>query len=193
MEVAVLDTSVLFPLLLRDALLDLALARLYVAHWSADILDELARNLVKRGQSTEEQAAKLVAAMNAVFPGALVTGYEQRIPAMTNHPNGRHVLAAAVEIGASVIVTANLRDFRPGALEPHGLVARSPDVFLGELAATQPARVATVLQKQAARYRMPAMSPARADEGPCADAGCSAGRRRVVDRADHNEDRHARQ
>jgi predicted nucleic acid-binding protein len=158
MEIAVLDTSVLFPLLLRDTLLDLAQARLYVVHWSPDILDELARNLVKRGQSTEEQAARLVAAMNRVFPGALVTGYEHRIAAMTNHPKDRHVLAAAVEIGATVIVTTNLRDFRPAALEPHNLMARSPDAFLGELATRQPARVATVLREQAARYRSPAMT-----------------------------------
>ena len=158
MEVAVLDTSVLFPFLLRDALLDIALARLYVAHWSPGILDELSRNLVKHGQSTEQQAARLVVAMNKVFPSALVTGYEPRTPAMTNHPKGRHVLAAAVEIGATVIVTTNLRDFRPAALEPHNLVARSPGAFLGGLAVTQPARVAAVLRKQAARYRTPPMS-----------------------------------
>jgi hypothetical protein len=96
--------------------------------------------------------------MNEVFPGALVTGYEHRILAMTNHPKDRHVLAVAVEIGATVIVTANLRDFQPPALEPHNLAARSPDAFLAEFAATQPARVAAILRKQATRYRTPAMT-----------------------------------
>ncbi len=89
--------------------------------------------------------------MTTVFPGASVTEYEHRIPAMANHPKDRHVLAAAVEVGAGVILTRNLRDFRPDAREPHDLVARSPEDFLGELAATQPAQVATVLRKQAAR------------------------------------------
>jgi hypothetical protein len=40
---------------------------------------------------------------------------------MTNHPKDRHVVAAAVECGAHVIVTSNLKDFPPAALLKCGL------------------------------------------------------------------------
>ena len=42
------------------------------------------------------------------------------IPAMTNHPKDRHVLAAAARAGAKVMVTYNLKDF------PSSSLARMP-------------------------------------------------------------------
>lgn len=44
--------------------------------------------------------------MRTAFPDARVTGHEPLIPAMTNHPKDRHVLAAAAHADAAVIVTA---------------------------------------------------------------------------------------
>lgn len=46
--VAVLDANVLYPRYVRDTLLRMAEADLYSARWSADILAELSRNLLKR-------------------------------------------------------------------------------------------------------------------------------------------------
>lgn len=96
--------------------------------------------------------------MNRVFPGAPVADYESRIPEMTNHPKDRHVLAAAVQARADVIVTLNLRHFRFSALEPHRLIARSPDQFLTSLVISSPRLVRTILSEQAAGYRSPAIS-----------------------------------
>lgn len=157
-QVGLLDTSVLFPQALRDTLLDLASAQLYVVRWSAAILEELGRNLVEHDRCSETQAARLGAAMNRVFPGASVADYESRIPEMTNHPKDRHVLAAAAHARADVIVTMNLRHFQSSALAPHRLIAHSPDQFLSSLVASNPRLVRTTLSEQAAGYRSPAIS-----------------------------------
>ncbi|MFE3428638.1 PIN domain-containing protein [Streptomyces sp. NPDC059171] len=109
MQRVLLDTCVLYPNYLRDTLLRLAEAELYEPLWSADILDELTRNVAERigGQ----RAKGLVDVMAGAFPESLVSGYAALIPAMTNDPKDRHVLAAAIGGHAHAVVTLNLRDF----------------------------------------------------------------------------------
>ncbi|MEQ1572523.1 MAG: hypothetical protein ABMA64_43285 [Myxococcota bacterium] len=48
-----LDANVLLPFTLRDTLLRAAAADLYQAYWSDEILDEVARNLVATGTTTD--------------------------------------------------------------------------------------------------------------------------------------------
>lgn len=146
----VLDANVLFPLILRDTLLRAAEAATYQVYWSEEILEEVRRNLVGTGTTTEEQAARLVATMRAAFPEALVTGYERLVPAMPNEPDDRHVAAAAVKAGAQVIVTSNLKDFRS---LPEGLEAQSPDEFLCNLFDLDPDGFAERLRAQAAAMK----------------------------------------
>ncbi|MEV4288812.1 hypothetical protein AB0K40_25170 [Nonomuraea bangladeshensis] len=45
-------------------------------------------------------------------------------------PDDRHVLAAAIKVGAGVIVTSNLRDFPAEHLAPWNIEAQSPDDFV---------------------------------------------------------------
>ena len=72
--------------------------------------------------------------MGAAVPEAVVTGYERRIEALAlPDPDDRHVLAAAIEAKADVIVTFNERDFPGEALRPHGMQATEPDAFVMEL------------------------------------------------------------
>lgn len=67
-------------------------------------------------------------------PKCLVSGYEARIPDLQlPDPNDRHVLAAAIEAGATVIVTFNLSDFPRFSLQPYGIRAVPPDTFLETL------------------------------------------------------------
>lgn len=106
------DTCVLYPAARRDTLLRFAEAGFYRPHWSDQITDELARNLIKRRGLTSDQTQKLVAVMNEAFPEARVTGYQPLIDAMPNHPGDRHVLAAEVKSRSQVIVTSNLKHFR---------------------------------------------------------------------------------
>jgi hypothetical protein len=69
---------------------------------------------------------------------------------MGNHPGDRHVLAAAVSAGATIIVTSNVRHFPARALRPHGVAARTPDQFLGDLLAADPAGMRALLVAQGA-------------------------------------------
>ncbi len=104
--IAILDANILFPMVLCDLLIRAALEGIYRAYWSQLILDEMARNLVIQGRTTPEGAQWRCANMQGALPEALVLGYEARIAEMTNDPKDRHILAAAVHVGASVIVRA---------------------------------------------------------------------------------------
>lgn len=108
--------------------------------------------------TTDAQADALVTKMRANFPESPVSGYEPLIPAMTNHPKDRHVLAAAVAVHARVIVTSNLRDFPRDALAPHGIEALSPDEFLTSLFDEDPPLVLTLVRWQAAALTRPPQS-----------------------------------
>ena len=148
----VLDACVLFPYSLRDTLLRAAAADFYQLYWSAEILDEVRRNLVKTGTTTDDRAAALVAQMESFFPEATVSSYESLTAAMKNDPKDRHVAAAAVKAGAQVIVTSNLKDFYD---LPEGVEAQSPDDFLCNLFELDPERMCELVRQQAADMRKP--------------------------------------
>ncbi len=148
----VLDANVLFPFTLRDTLLRAAEAGVYQLYWSETILEEVRRNLVATGTTTEEQSSRLVIVMREAFPDALVTGYESLIDSMPNDPKDRHVVAAAVKAGAQVIVTSNLKDFRE---LPDGIEAQSPDEFLCNLLDLEPSGIVARLKAQAAGMKRP--------------------------------------
>ncbi|MET7874106.1 PIN domain-containing protein [Streptomyces cyaneofuscatus] len=151
MQRVVLDTCVLYPNYLRDTLLRLAEAELYEPLWSADILDELARNVAERIGSLK--AKGLVDAMAGAFPESLVTGYAALLSAMTNDPKDRHVLAAAVGGDAHAVVTLNLKDFPAAAAEPYGIEVLHPDDFLLDMLDLAPVEMKAVLRTQLSSYR----------------------------------------
>jgi predicted nucleic acid-binding protein len=128
---AVLDACVLYPIGLRDVLLDVAIElELFRPLWSASILEEMERNLVSNGVCSPDQAARLRTNLNAVFPDAEVTDYEDVIDEMQNHPKDRHVLAAAVVAEAEIVVTSNIKDFPTSACDAVGVRILHPDDFL---------------------------------------------------------------
>src|SRR5207302_1734128 len=130
-------------------------------HWTDEILDEVRRNLVETGRSTEAQAQRLVQEMKTHFPEATVQGYSRLVASMTNDPKDRHVLAAAVRSQSQVIVTQNLRDFPDKALAPFSIEAQSPDLFLTYLFGLAPETMTQIVIEQAADLRKPPMSVER--------------------------------
>lgn len=150
---AVLDTNVLVPASLRDTLLRAAEVGLYEPLWTVQILEELRRTLVSNDLTTPEGADRLMAAMQASFPAGHVYGHEPLINQMPNDPKDRHVLAAAVSSGASIIVTLNLRHFRANELSPFSIAAETPETFLSMLFDRNPSDIMTILTDQAASLR----------------------------------------
>jgi len=149
----VLDANVLFPFSLRDTLLRAAERGLFQLYWSQEILAEARRNLVASAQIREEQADRLFSMMADAFPEAMVTGHEALVPVMKNDPKDRHVVAAAVKVGAQVIVTNNLRDFHD---LPEGVEVQSAGEFLCNLFDLAPDVMVDLLTAQAAALRKPA-------------------------------------
>ncbi|WP_290691191.1 MULTISPECIES: PIN domain-containing protein [unclassified Haematobacter] len=130
--VAIYDACILYPFHLRNVVVQAAVDGLVDAHWTEAIHDEWIRNLLANtpGLPPEHlQATKQL--MKVAVPEATVTGYERHIHTVSlPDPDDRHVAAAAIEAGASMIVTWNLRDFPVAELRKHGLARQSPDAFL---------------------------------------------------------------
>lgn len=147
-----LDTNVIFPPVLRDTLLRCAQAGMFEVCWSPEILNELERNLLARSRMDERQVRRLFIAMANAFPDALVGGFERHIPFLRNDPKDRHVVAAAVEAGATAVVTFNVRDF---AVMPDGIIALAPTDFLLQLLGEYSAELLQVLREQANHARQP--------------------------------------
>lgn len=124
------DACVLYPATLRDLLIELAVSRLFLAHWTDTIHDEWTRNLLERRtdlKSTQlERTRKL---MDNAVPGSLIGGFEPIIPTLNlPDPNDQHVLAAAIH----------------------------PDAFVTHWLETHPVKVTNAIQAARTRMRNPA-------------------------------------
>jgi len=147
----VLDACVLANFSLCDTLLRLAEeSALYEPRWSAEIMAETVRTLESKLGWPAGLASYFQSELISHFGDAWVTGYEPLVSRMANDEKDRHVLAAAVSCGASIIVTLNLRHFQKTHLEPWGVVALHPASFLGTLCRQHPRVVMTKLREQAA-------------------------------------------
>lgn len=164
--VALLDANVLYAASVRDLLLRLAQADLLAPQWSDEIHNEWATNLLRNRPDLQPEAvARTRALMDLAFPLANVREYECHLPSINlPDPGDAHVLAAAIECGADVIVTYNTSDFPPGALVPYGIEALHPDDFVCRLVAANPATVRKVVADYRAKLRKP---PKTADEYLC--------------------------
>ncbi len=161
--IALLDACVLYPAALRDFFLHLAVEDLYRPKWTEAIHDEWIRNvLAARPDLRREQLERTRVLMNTHADDSVVGGYESLIESLNlPDPSDRHVLAAAIHGGADVIVTFNLRDFPPSALELHDLEAVHPDHFVCQLLDAAPAEVCAAACRQRAMLVSP---PKSADE-----------------------------
>jgi len=153
------DANVLYPSLLRDLLIRVAQARLVRARWTDQILDEVFGNLVNnRPDLDPEQLARTRTLMNEAIPDVLVRGYEPLIPSLDlPDSDDRHVLAAAIKIGAQTIVTNNLKDFPAERLAPWDIEASSADEFLHAMVDLNPKVVFGVVQRMADSRTRPPM------------------------------------
>jgi predicted nucleic acid-binding protein len=147
----VLDACVLAPMPLCDTLLRCAESpALYRVAWSAETLREVVRTLMKFGYSAR-QAERRITAMQEAFPEACVSLSEQELAAAPEipDPGDRHVVAAAIEVGAEDIVTFNERHFPWEVLRSLRIYAKSPNSFLCDQFHRDADRVLAALHAQA--------------------------------------------
>ena len=138
-----LDANVLYPFHLRNLLVQLGVDLILIPRWTRRIHDEWVRNLVATGRVLPERLSRTLSIMERVLPGADVPGWERRLPEVPAlpDPDDRHVVAAALDAPAPVILTLNLRDFPAPILAPLGLAAEHPDAFLCKLFGADPEAV----------------------------------------------------
>jgi predicted nucleic acid-binding protein len=155
--VVVYDANVLYPAQLRDLLMRIAVNDLVRAHWTEDIQDEWTRNLLDdRDDIGRDELERTRALMNQALPDASIEGYTDAIETLTlPDPDDRHILAAAIHVGAEAIITFNLDDFPVDRLDPFAITAVDPDSFVKFLFDENPARVI----KTAAQHRSSLQNP----------------------------------
>lgn len=130
---AVLDTNVIYPVIIRDLLFWFAHYDLYTPKWSHHIFDEWKDVMQRKGVSPEE-SEKRVQKANLAFPDALVQNYENLIDHLElPDEKDRHVLAAAIKTNAHVIVSNNIKDFPEVVLDCYGLKIKTADDFLTDI------------------------------------------------------------
>jgi hypothetical protein len=148
---AFLDANVIRGQLTTDIMLTLAAERLYRPKWSPEVQAEAIRN---RPPGVSEQAVNgRFAQMHKVFPAANTTGYEQLAPQMRADEKDKHVLAAAVQSKADVLVTENIKDFDPPSNGSHAMKVERTSEFLNRVLDDNPGKVVTALQKMVDRNR----------------------------------------
>lgn len=128
---AVLDANVLYGGLHRHIALSLAQADLYRPAWSSEILDEFERNLAKRIDPAK--AKRQLELIKLSFPDSEVTvkgALVEQIELVDL--DDRHVVAAAIQTQAALIVTDNLKHFSKERLEEYDIVAVSADQFFSD-------------------------------------------------------------
>lgn len=133
---------------MRETVLAIAKSGCFTPKWSARILEEWARATHKLGAGQEAIARGEIALLRAQWPDAEVPAnndLEQTLylPDVAD----RHVLAAAIDSNADVLMTMNLRDFPTQTLAEFQILPRHPDAILRDLFAQHPAQIARAVEQ----------------------------------------------
>lgn len=154
MVVAVVaDADTLFGATTRGLLIHLDYQGLIQLHWSALILDEMSRALVRTGRKPDQAAAsKHEALMRAALPQAEVPAADvqaqfKAVAWAMRSAKDTHVAACAHVLQARryypntavvSLITKNVRDFGVKKLATLGIDIQRPDAFLRKLIAENP-------------------------------------------------------
>lgn len=163
----ILDACVLYPAVVRDAAMRLALTDLFKARWTDEIHDEWITALLRE---TKEDGSQKFSKdilhrtrdlMDKGVRDAKVTGYEYIIPAIElPDPDDRHVVAAAIHSNANAIITYNLKDFPQEYLEKNfNLEIIHPDDFFRSQLDLNTGVAVKAFQSQFLSLKKPPLTP----------------------------------
>jgi predicted nucleic acid-binding protein len=154
-----IDTNVLIPFYSKDFFLELGSRGLSI-HWSRSIEAEFRRVWARLYPERAAQAADILMLMRIAVPDWRAPESRHVLEAAKlPDPADRHILAAAVGVGAQVIVTRNLRDFPPSGVAPYDVEARTPDRVLCDLFDDRPDLVLAAAAAMRARLKRPPQTP----------------------------------
>ena len=117
---ALLDANVLYPARLRDLLVRLAIAGLYQARWSEQILEECFANLIAdRPDLPVDRMQRTRHLLGVAVPDAVVADYQHLIATLElPDPDDRHGLAAALVARAASWLPRTSPTSLPGRCRP---------------------------------------------------------------------------
>lgn len=143
---ALIDANVLAESAVSDLLLRLAEGgHAFSPRWTDRIWQETHRTMVQRLGWSDSIAVRRIEAARAAFPEALLVGFEHREAECRNHPEDRHVLAAALHFHVPAIITMNVRDFPAKSLLPWKGNIVDPSDFLSQQFVEDSQTVRTIL------------------------------------------------
>ena len=148
---AFLDACVLYPPVMREALLAAARQGLFVPLWSNRVFSEWTHAAGRDGAVNAAMVEGEIALLKAHWPDAMVASPGDAPDLWLPDPADIHVLAAARAGAADVIVTMNLKDFPKGELSVQGLSAVHPDAFLRRFIEDEPEKMRVALGELAAK------------------------------------------
>ena len=151
---AFFDTCTLYGATLNDLILWVAEGGAFRPLWSEGVMSELKKSLVEDGND-QDLIENRLDQMRAVFPDAMVDGYQARIDGMTCDPKDRHILDAAVRANAEVLVTFNVKHFPDSSVEGYEIEIVHPDDFLLDQLDLYPKLVVDSLVRLTTLYRAP--------------------------------------
>jgi predicted nucleic acid-binding protein len=130
--VVVYDANALYGNTLRDLLIRIGISGMVHAKWTNEILDEMLENLGKnRPDIRPETLERLRDLINNSIRDCLVENYSSLIEGLDlPDPDDRHVLAAAIKVGAQVIVSSDKGGFPAKYLENWDIEKKEPDEFV---------------------------------------------------------------
>jgi predicted nucleic acid-binding protein len=157
-----MDADVLVDAQVRDLFLRMAEADLIDVCWSRQIPDETRQALTTKLHLTTAASDKLLGALQAAFPTAVVHGFDHLVGKLAlPDPDDRHVLAAAIHGECDLLVTNNVKDFPEeavAAIRGADIAIVSVDDALREFVVIFGDRLASVVAAQVAALRNPPMT-----------------------------------
>ncbi|SMO99766.1 PIN domain-containing protein [Paracoccus laeviglucosivorans] len=121
---------------------------------------EFERHFLRLKPGQQEFFMRLKNAMGRAFPEALINEDAQIMASLAlPDTDDRHVLAAAIQTSAGVIVTRNLKDFPAEVLAVHNVEAKSDDDFISDCIDMSPIQAARALRTMRERFKRPEVDP----------------------------------